>query len=85
MQHLGMRYSKQNMHVVSHITCLWATSVEIVDRWHTTLRPHQENFSHAGRCEDDIMKGWLQLNPGPLGQQASTKPTELPELLHTSQ
>ena len=35
------------------------------------------------------MKGWLQLNkllwdlnPGPLGQQASAKPTELQELLH---
>ena len=39
------------------------------------------------------MKAWLQfnklppsvgLNPGPLGQQASAKPTELPELLQRS-
>ena len=52
-------------------------------------RPYRDYFSHTGRCEDDIMKGWLQLNqlppsvdltPGPLGQQASAKPTELPEL-----
>ena len=30
MQHLGMRYGQQNMHVASHITCLWATSI---DEW----------------------------------------------------
>ena len=65
MQHLGMRYSQQNMHMASHITSLWATSIEIMDRWHTTLRPCQEYFSHTWRCEDDIMKGWLQLNKLP--------------------
>ena len=94
MQYLGMRYSQQNMYVASHIICLWATSIEIMDRWHTTLRPYQEYFSHTGRCEDEIMKGWLQLNklpppvgfkPGPLGQQANAKPTELPELFHNNQ
>ena len=36
-----------------------------MDRRHTTLRPYQEYFSHTGRCEDDIMKGWLQLNKLP--------------------
>ena len=30
MQHLGMRYGQQNIHVASHITCLWATSI---DEW----------------------------------------------------
>ena len=65
MQHLGMRYSQQNMHVASHITCLWATLIEIVDRWHATLRLYQEYFSHTGRCEGDIMKGSLQLNKLP--------------------
>ena len=30
MQHLGMRYGQQNMHVAGHITCLWATSI---DEW----------------------------------------------------
>ena len=57
-------------------------------------RPYSEYFSHTGRCESDIIKGWLQLNkllppvglkPGPLCQQASTKPTELPEPLHNDQ
>ena len=62
MQHLAMRYSQQNMHVASHITCLRATSIEIMDRWHATLRPYQEYCSHTGRCEGDIMKGLLQLN-----------------------
>ena len=70
MQHLGMRYSQQNMHVASHITCLSVTSIEIMDRWHATLRPYQECFSHTGRWESDIMKGWLQLNtlPPPVEQ-----------------
>ena len=30
MQHIGMRYGQQNMHVASHITCLGATSI---DEW----------------------------------------------------
>ena len=30
MQYLGMRYGQQNMHVASHISCLWATSI---DEW----------------------------------------------------
>ena len=30
MQHLGMRYGQQSMHVASHITCLWTTSI---DEW----------------------------------------------------
>ena len=39
MQHLAMQYNQQNMHVDSHITCLWATSIEIKGRWLATLRP----------------------------------------------
>ena len=65
MQHLGMRSSQQNMHVASHITCLWATLIEIMDRWHATLRLYQDYFSYTGRYEDDIMIGWLQLNKLP--------------------
>ena len=89
-----MRYSQQSMHVASRVTCLRATSIEIMDRWHATLRPYQGYFSQTARCEGDIMKGWLQstncrrqwdLNPESLGQQASAKPTELPELLHNDQ
>ena len=29
------------------------------------IRPYQEYFGHTRRCEDDIMKGWLQLNKMP--------------------
>ena len=72
MQHLGMRYSQQNMHVASHITSLWATSIEMMDRWHATLRPFSEYFSHTGPCKADIMKGWLQLNKLP--PQVGLKP-----------
>ena len=28
-------------------------------------RPYQKYFSHTGRFEDNIMKGWLQLNKLP--------------------
>ena len=74
MHRLGMRYSQQNMHVTSHITCLWVTSIEILDRWNATLRPYQEYFSHKDRWEGDIMKGWLQLNklPPPVGLKSGT-------------
>ena len=51
-----------------------------MERLHAILRPYQQCYSYTGRCEGDIMKGWLQLNklpppvglkPIPLGQQAS--------------
>ena len=50
------------MHVASHITYLLAMSI---DEWIDDRRPYREYFSHTGRCEDDIMKGWLQLNQLP--------------------
>lgn len=61
MQHLDLRFGQQYMHVASHITCVWAISIEIMDRWHATLRPYQAYLSHTGRCEDDIMKGCLMV------------------------
>ena len=39
-----------------------------------TLRPYQEYFRYTGRCKDDVMKGWLQLNklPPSLGLKPGT-------------
>ena len=80
MQHLGMRYSQQNMHVASHITCLWVTSIKIMDRWHVTLRTYQfisviqDNVRmilwKAGYSKTNCRHQW-DLNLGPLGQQAN--------------
>ena len=57
MQHpvvyLVMRYNQEYVHVANHITCLWATSIEIVDRLHAISGPYQQYFSHIGRCEGD--------------------------------
>ena len=61
MQHLVMRYSQEYVHVASHITCLWATSIEKMERLHAILRPYQQYYSYTARCQGDIMEGLLQL------------------------
>ena len=38
----------------------------------------------AGYSYTNCRRQW-DLKPGPLGQQASAKPTELPDLLHNDQ
>ena len=78
--------SSQYMHVASHITCLCAASSELWDRWHATLRPYQECFCHIGQCDGNYYERLFSAEQitaaggtqtGPLGQQASAKPTEL--------
>ena len=75
------------MHVASRINCLCAASSEFRDRWHATLRPYQEYFCHTGQYDGNYYERLFsaeQINAaggtqtGPLGQQASAKPTELP-------
>ena len=37
-----MRYNQEYVRVANHITCLCATSIEIMDRLHAILRPYQQ-------------------------------------------
>ena len=82
------------MHVASHITSLGATSI---DEWIDDTQ-HYVLIESVSVIQDDVRmilwkasysqtkcrRQW-DLSPGPLGQQASAKPTELPELLHINQ
>ena len=52
MQYLVMRYSQEYVQVANHITCLRATSIEIMDRLHAILRP-----INSISVIQDIMKG----------------------------